>query len=45
LEDTITGFEKLINGECDDVPEEFFMYKWNINEVLASHKKDTHSKK
>jgi F-type H+-transporting ATPase subunit beta len=27
LEDTINGFEKLINGECDEIPEEHFMYK------------------
>ena len=37
LEETITGFEKLINGECDQVPEEFFMYKGSINEVFEAY--------
>lgn len=37
LEDTISGFEKLINGECDEVPEEFFMYKGSINHVLEAY--------
>ena len=27
LEDTIRSFEMLINGECDEIPENFFMYK------------------
>jgi F-type H+-transporting ATPase subunit beta len=39
VEDTISGFEKLINGECDDIPEEYFMYKGSINEVIEAHKK------
>jgi F-type H+/Na+-transporting ATPase subunit beta len=37
LEETITGFERLINGECDQIPEEFFMYKGSINEVLEAY--------
>lgn len=37
LEDTISGFEKLINGELDEVPEDFFMYKGTIDEVIKAH--------
>ncbi len=40
LEDTIAGFEKLINGECDEVPEEYFMYKGDIKEVIEAHEKN-----
>ncbi len=34
LEDTITWFEKLVNWECDEIPEDFFMYKWQIQDVI-----------
>ncbi len=37
VEDTISWFEKLINGECDEIPEEFFMYKWSIKEVVDAY--------
>ena len=40
LEDTISWFEKLINGECDEIPEEFFMYKWSIKEVMDGYTSD-----
>lgn len=40
VEDTISWFEKLINGECDEIPEEFFMYKWSIKEVLDAYTTD-----
>ena len=36
LEDTIRSFEMLINGECDYIPEEHFMYKGSIDAVLES---------
>ena len=39
LEDTITAFEKLINWELDDVPEDFFMYKGWMDQVLESYEK------
>jgi F-type H+-transporting ATPase subunit beta len=39
MEDTISGFEKLINGECDEIPEEFFMYKWKIQDVINDFEK------
>ncbi len=39
LEDTISGFEKLINWELDEISEEFFMYKGTIEEVIEASKK------
>ncbi len=37
LEDTIRSFEKLINGEVDEIPEEFFLYKGTIDEVIKAY--------
>ncbi|MFA5754954.1 MAG: F0F1 ATP synthase subunit beta [Candidatus Paceibacterota bacterium] len=34
IEETIEGFEKIINGELDDKSEEEFYMKGNINEVM-----------
>jgi F-type H+-transporting ATPase subunit beta len=39
LEDTITGFERIIFGELDDIPEQAFYMKGSIDEVLAEAKK------
>jgi F-type H+-transporting ATPase subunit beta len=39
LEDNIRSFEMLVNGECDHISEDFFMYKWSIDEVIASYEK------
>ncbi len=36
LEETIDLFEKLVNGEMDDVPEQFFMYKSGAAEIIAA---------
>ncbi len=36
-EDTITGFEKILNGECDDVPEQAFYMKGTIDDVLKGN--------
>lgn len=36
LPDTIRSFAQLISGACDDIPEEFFMYKGSIDEVIAA---------
>lgn len=35
LEDTITGFEKILSGELDDIQEQDFYMKGAIDEVLA----------
>jgi len=40
LEDTIAGFERIINGEVDEIPEEYFMYKGTLQEVIDAFNKD-----
>ncbi len=39
LEDTIKGFNMIIDGECDDLPESAFMYVGNIEEAFEKAKK------
>lgn len=39
LEDSIRSFEMLVNGECDHISEDHFMYKGSIDEVIASFEK------
>jgi F-type H+-transporting ATPase subunit beta len=36
LSDTIIGFRKIIDGECDEIPEGFFMYKASLDDVMAA---------
>jgi len=38
LEETIQGFKGLVNGEYDDIPEQAFYMKGNIEEVKESMK-------
>ena len=40
LEDTIAWFEKIINWEVDEIPEDYFMYKGTIWEVIEEYEKD-----
>ena len=39
LEDSITGFEAILAGDMDKYNENSFLYKGNIDEVIASSKK------
>jgi len=39
LEDTISGFEKILSGELDDIAEQSFYMKGSIDEVIAEGKK------
>ncbi len=39
LSDTVAGFKKIIDGELDDIPEKFFMYKANIQAVIDAAEK------
>jgi len=39
MEDTISGFEAILNGECDELPENAFMYVGTIDEVVDKAKK------
>lgn len=38
LEDTISGFEKILNGECDSLPEQAFYMLGSIEEVFEKAK-------
>ena len=33
LEDSISGFEEILDGKCDHIPEQFFLYKSDIESV------------
>ncbi|MBE0642530.1 MAG: F0F1 ATP synthase subunit beta [Bacteroidetes bacterium] len=39
IEDTIEGFEMILNGGCDELPESAFMYMGTIDEVFDRAKK------
>lgn len=39
LEDTITGFERILSGELDDIAESSFYMKGSIEEVIADGRK------
>ena len=39
LSETIDGFNMIVNGQCDEIPEQLFYMKGNINEVLGLYKK------
>jgi F-type H+-transporting ATPase subunit beta len=40
LEDTVDGFEKIIKWEVDEIPEDFFMYRWTLQEVIDAYEQD-----
>ncbi|MEE9167353.1 MAG: F0F1 ATP synthase subunit beta [Candidatus Neomarinimicrobiota bacterium] len=39
LEDTVEGFDLLVNGEFDDLPESAFLYMGTIDEAVENAKK------
>lgn len=39
LEDTIKGFEAILSGDCDDIPESAFMMAGGIDDVFANARK------
>lgn len=39
IEDTIAGFEMIISGQCDELPENAFMYVGTIEEAFERAKK------
>ncbi len=39
LEDTIAGFEAIVRGDCDDMPEQAFRYVGTIEEARAKAEK------
>jgi len=36
-EDTVKGFQMIVSGELDHVPEKYFLYKGNIDEVMKAY--------
>ncbi len=39
INDTIAGFKAILDGECDEIPENMFTYKGTIDEVIDAYKK------
>ncbi|NHZ85472.1 MAG: F0F1 ATP synthase subunit beta [Planctomycetia bacterium] len=39
LEDTVAGFEAILNGEVDELPESAFMFVGSLDEVIEKAKK------
>lgn len=39
INDTISGFKAIMNGDVDEIPENFFSYKGTIDEVVDAAKK------
>jgi len=37
--DTVAGFKAILDGDCDDIPENMFTYKGTIDEVMDLAKK------
>ena len=38
LKETIRGFKKILDGECDDIPESFFLFAGTIDDVFEKAK-------
>ncbi len=38
LEDTVAGFRKILDGECDEIPEQAFLMVGNMDDVLEKAK-------
>lgn len=38
IQETVTGFKRILEGELDDVSEQDFLYAGNIDEVLERHR-------
>ena len=39
LKETIRGFQMILNGECDDIPESYFLFAGTIDDVFEKAKK------
>lgn len=44
LEDTVRGFKMIVEGEVDQTPERYFMYKGSIDDVKAAFEKESVAK-
>lgn len=43
--DTVAGFKKILDGEVDHIPEKFFMYKENLDDVINAYNKSISEEK
>ena len=44
IEDTVRGFEAILGGDCDDIPEQFFLMKGTVDDVFDDYKKSGDAK-
>lgn len=40
LEKTVDSVEKILSGECDNIPEQYFLMSGTIDDVFAKYKKE-----
>ena len=40
LEDTVKGFQAILGGDCDDIPEQCFLLTGTIDDVYEKYKKE-----
>lgn len=45
IEETLRGFEMILDGKVDNIPERFFYMTGTIDQVISSHEKDSEAKK
>lgn len=43
-EDTVKWFAMIVDGELDHIPEKYFLYKGNIDQVIADYEKSREGK-
>ena len=44
IEETLHGFEMILDGKVDNIPERFFYMTGTIDQVIAAHEKETEAK-
>ena len=40
IKDTVSSFRRLLDGECDHIPENYFLMCGNLDEVISNYEKD-----
>jgi F-type H+-transporting ATPase subunit beta len=40
LEKTVDSVERILSGECDNIPEQYFLMSGTIDDVFAKYKKE-----
>jgi F0F1-type ATP synthase beta subunit len=43
--ETVTGFKKILTWEVDHIPENMFLYKENMDAVVAKYEKSLEEEK